>query len=258
MPRMSGLHTVTWGDGDPVVLVHGSISWGEETWAAQRPLAADYSLIVVDRRGFGSSPGPDAGDFERDADDVAALLPERTHLVGHSYGGVASLLAAARRPDTLRSLTVIEPPAFALTRGKAAVEQLVRRVADAKARATDPVDYVHRFFASFGLTPPPIEPNEKALRSFESSWHERDSWEAEIPLDELAAAPFPKLVVRGAWDTVPPEAQRRGRPAFHAVCDVLVERFGAESAEVAGAAHSVPRVGAPFNELLRRFWARAG
>ena len=33
-------------------------------------------------------------------------------VVGHSYGGVIALLAAARRPELVRSLTVIEPPAF--------------------------------------------------------------------------------------------------------------------------------------------------
>ena len=53
---------------------------------------------------------------------------------------------------------------------------------------------------------------------------ERPPWEAEIPLDELAAAPFPKLVVSGAHNA-----------AFDAVCDVLEERLGAERAVLPGA-----------------------
>jgi pimeloyl-ACP methyl ester carboxylesterase len=255
---VSDLHVVTWGDGPPVLLVHGSISWGEETWSAQRPLASDYTLVVPDRRGFGSSPGPDAGDFERDAYDIGKLLPEGSHLVGHSYGGVASLLAAALRPDAVRSLTVIEPPAFALARGNEAVEELVDRIAEARAHATDAQDYVRRFLGAFGLQPPQMRLNEKALRCAASSWRQREPEEADIPLDALAATPFPKLVVRGAWDTAPPEAVRRARAAFHAVCDVLVERLGAESAEIRGAAHSVPRTGQPFNDVLRRFLATAG
>jgi pimeloyl-ACP methyl ester carboxylesterase len=254
---MSDLHVVTWGDGEPVVLVHGSISWGEETWAAQRPLADDYRLNVVDRRGFGASPGPDAGDFARDADDIAQLLPDRAHLVGHSYGGVASLLAAAKRPDAVRSLTVIEPPAFDLARGNDAVEELIRRIGDAKANAADADDYVRRFFSGFGLTPPPLGRSEIARRCAATSWREREPWEAEIRLGALAAASFPKLVVRGAWDLAPPEAVRVGRAAFHAVCDVLVDELDAETAEIAGAAHSVPRVGRPFNERLRAFLAKA-
>ena len=39
------------------------------------------------------------------------MLEPGDHLVGHSYGGVITLLAAAARPGSLRSLTVIEPPA---------------------------------------------------------------------------------------------------------------------------------------------------
>ena len=71
---------------------------------------------------------------------------------------------------------------------------------------------------------------------------ERHPWEAEIPLDELAAAPFPKLVVSGA----------HSKP-FDIVCDVLTERLGAERAVLPGAGHSVQRLGEPFNDLLAAF-----
>jgi hypothetical protein len=75
---------------------------------------------------------------------------------------------------------------------------------------------------------------------------ERGPWEAEPPLDELAAAPWPKLVVSGAHSE-----------AFDAVCDVLEERLGAERAILPGAGHSVPRLGEPFNALLEAFVYRA-
>jgi pimeloyl-ACP methyl ester carboxylesterase len=255
---VSDLHVVTWGDGDPVVFVHGSLSWGEEAWAAQRPLAAQYRLIVPDRRGFGASPGPDVGDFERDAADIAGLLDERSHLVGHSYGAVACLIAATQRPEAVRSLTVVEPPALGLARGDDAVEEFLERITAAKAAATDPQDYVARFFDAFGFPPPTARLNEKALRCAASSWRERDPSEAEIPLDDLARAPFPKLVVSGAWDQAPPEAQRVGRAAFHAVRDVLVARLGAECAVIDGVAHAVPQAaGERFNERLRAFWAQS-
>jgi pimeloyl-ACP methyl ester carboxylesterase len=254
---MSALHVETWGDGDPAVLVHGSLGWGTYTWAEQRPLAERYRLVLVDRHGFGSSPGPDAGDWERDAEVVAELLPDRAHLVGHSYGGVVSLLAAARRPEAVRSLAVVEPPALALVRGQPEVEEFLGRVGAAKAEAVDGQDYMRRFLMAFGFPPPTEQLNETALRAATSSWHERDPSEAEIPLDELASAPFPKLVVRGAWDQAPPDARRLGRTVFHAVCDVLEDRLGAERAEIAGAAHSVPRAGAPFNERLEAFWRSA-
>jgi citrate synthase len=75
---------------------------------------------------------------------------------------------------------------------------------------------------------------------------ERSPAEAVIPLDELARAPFPKLVVSGGHD-----------PAFEAVCDVLEEGLGAERAVLPGAGHPVQRLGEPFNELLSEFVRRS-
>jgi len=56
-------------------------------------------------------------DFEEDARDIAALLGDGAHLVGHSYGAVGALYAAALRPEAVHSLTVNEPPAFGAGRG---------------------------------------------------------------------------------------------------------------------------------------------
>ena len=101
MRTTAGVHVTVWGDGEPAVFVHGSFGWGEETWREQRPLAEQYRLLLIDRRGFGASPPDGRVDFDRDADDVAELLEDGAHLVGHSYGGVVSLVAAARRPESV-------------------------------------------------------------------------------------------------------------------------------------------------------------
>jgi hypothetical protein len=68
----------------------------------------------------------------------------------------------------------------------------------------------------------------------------------EIPLVDLRAAPFPKLVVSGAHS-----------PVFDKVCDVLEEGLAAERAVIPGAAHSVQRTGTPFNERLATFLTAA-
>ena len=254
---MGDLHVTVWGDGSPAVFVHGSFGWGEETFKEQRPLADRYKLVLVDRRGFGQTPPRDERvDFAKDADDVAELLAreERAHLVGHSYGGVVSLLAAARRPSAVRTLCLIEPPAFGLVRGRPEVEELIDLTAKAADEASDPEDYRARFLRAFGF---PVGNQRLKMRAFsaaQSSWIERPPWEATIPFGELAAADFPKLVVRGAWDAAPPEARERAGRAFGAVCDVLEERLGAASAVFGGAAHNPQLLGAPFNDRLRAFW----
>ena len=74
---------------------------------------------------------------------------------------------------------------------------------------------------------------------------ERSPDEAVVPFDELAAAPFPKLVVSGGHHA-----------AFDAVCDVLEARLGAERAVLPGAGHSLPR--APgYNDMLVSFVERS-
>jgi pimeloyl-ACP methyl ester carboxylesterase len=167
--------------------------------------------------------------------------------VAHSYGGVISLLAAAMRPDAVRSLTVVEPPAFGVARGDPAVEAFVARGIELWTQGPeDAAAFLERFFDLVGSRPiagrlkPELEQGARLLM------RERYPWEARIPFDALAAAPFPKLAVSGGHDD-----------AFEAVCDVLAEQIGAERAVIPGQGHGVQRNGAPFNERLERFLTAA-
>jgi pimeloyl-ACP methyl ester carboxylesterase len=249
----SGVHVTVWGDGKPAVFVHGSFGWGEETWREQRPLAEDYRLLLVDRRGFGASPADGRVDFERDAQDVAALLDDGAHLVGHSYGGVVSLLAAAQRPHAVRSLVLIEPPAFGVARGDAAVEELIRDVNVAAQATDDPSEYRAAFLRGFGFPAKPTPLEGEPLAAARASMTERPPWEAQIPLDELAAAELRVLLVQGDWCPAPDSARARAGAAFRAVCDVLDERLHPERT-VFPAAHNPQKLGQVFNDRLRAFW----
>jgi pimeloyl-ACP methyl ester carboxylesterase len=251
----NGVHVTVWGDGEPAVFVHGSFGWGEETWREQRPLAERYKLFVVDRRGFGSSPANGRVDFERDAADVAELLGDGAHLVGHSYGGVVSLLAAARRPDAVRSLIVIEPPAFGVARGNDAVEELIRNVQAASA-TEDPSEYRAAFLRGFGFPAQATPLAGQELAAASASLTERPPWEAQIPLDALARADLRVLLVQGDWCPAPVPARALAGEAFCAVCDVLHDRLGAARA-LFPAAHNPQKLGRVFNDRVRTFWDAA-
>ena len=93
-----------------------------------------------------------------------------------------------------------------------------------------------------GASQPPGRLTPALLQGAQTLMVERAPWEAEIPFEALAAAPFPKLVVSGAHN-----------PAFEAVADVLEHGLGAQRAVLPGAGHSVQRLGKPFNELLAAF-----
>jgi len=226
------------------VLVHGSVGNGPATFSALGPLEERFDVVVPNRDGYPPGPVLERIDFEEQAVELAPLLEDGAHLVGHSYGGVISLLIAARYPKRVRSLTVSEPPAFGVARGNPDVEQLVAGLNEFFAAGPyEPSEYLRGFLASVGSELRLPEPLPPALeQGARAAMVERPPWEAEIPLDELAAAPFPKLVISGGHHA-----------AFDAVCDVLEERLRAERAVLPGAGHSVPRAPGYAERLLEFF-----
>ncbi len=107
------------GAGQPVVLVHGSLT-DARYWVRsnQLPLLANsYRVVAPSRRH--NYPNPVRADFGEysavdDAEDLIALIETLdvgpVHLVGHSYGAYAALLAGQQSPHLLRSLVLAEPP----------------------------------------------------------------------------------------------------------------------------------------------------
>jgi pimeloyl-ACP methyl ester carboxylesterase len=222
---------------DRVVLVHGSVGTGAITWSAQAPLADRFELVTVERSGYPPNPPQERIDFDEQAEELRGILLPGDHLVGHSYGGVVALLAAAG--IDLRSLTVNEPPAFGLARGNPAVEEFLAKMQHAPR---EPREYLAYFLPIVGVEmdlPARLTPEfEAAVRA---AMVERPPHEAEVPLERLAAAPFPKLIVTGAHSA-----------ALDSVADVLERELPAERAVLPGAGHNLPR--APgYNETLLAF-----
>lgn len=221
-----------------LVLLHGSVTNAALSWGAQAALVGQFELVLPNRPGFPPNPPVAQVDFEADAIWLVGVVQAGDHLVGHSYGGVAALLAAARLP--LASLTVIEPPAFGVARGHPAVERWLE-VAAALPRdsvRTHLEAFLQHVGARFPL-PDPLSP--ELQQGAEAFYFERRPDEAVIPLEPL---PYPVLVVTGDHE-----------PAFEAVADVLCDRLGAERLVLRGAGHAVQRHPG-FNGALEKFIAR--
>jgi pimeloyl-ACP methyl ester carboxylesterase len=231
-----------------LVFVHGSLVRGAATWRVQQPLAERFELVVLERPGFAPGEPVRRVDFEADAAWVAEQLEPGDHLVGHSYGGVICLLTASQRPEALRSLTVIEPPATRVALDVPAVAEFAEGGARlwAEGPPDDPEKFMRTFLAAVGSAydpPSPLPPElEQGARLL---MNERGPWEAEIPLAALAAGAFPKLVVSGGH-----------HPAFDAICDRLERELSAERSVLPGVGHTVQRHPG-FNAALADFVERA-
>jgi pimeloyl-ACP methyl ester carboxylesterase len=233
------------GSGPPVVLVHGSVVGAERTWRHQLELGKSWSLCLPNRPGFGSSPPLPRGDFEAEAPLIAELLGDGAHLVGHSYGAVIALYAAALRPQAVRSLTISEPGCLKEAAGEEGVDGQIAHGEHLyeQAQRLTPLEFLLAFRGGVGSThDTPTELTGELLQGTRLLMGERPPWEADPPLEELAAAPFGKLVISGAHS-----------PVFEAVCDKVAARLGARRARISGRGHTIPATGADYNECLHSF-----
>lgn len=257
---MSDVPVEVWGEGEPVILLHGSGAPAPVSaiWSRQRPLAERYRLIIPTRRGYGDRPVAMQTDIEGDVADLLSLLgegadtgraladaPEGAHLVGFSYGGIVALTAAARRPDLVRSLTMIEPPALGIARGHPAADHSIELLSrfEPPPPGLTPEQFWKRFRAMMGMPVPEqvtLTPIER--KAVEAHMAEAPPFTLSLPLDELAATSFPKLVVSGDWHA-----------GMDAVADIITERLNAERFVLKGWYHNVHRGGEPFNQRLEAF-----
>lgn len=250
------------GNGEPLVLVHGS--WGDaRNWAFVVPgLAESFRVLVYDRRGHSRSERPDAfGSVDEDGDDLAALLEgidlTPAHVVANSYGGNIALRLATRRPEVFRSLSCHEPPLWSLLEddptslamhqsGAAILESVGRRIAegDHEGAAQQFVDEV-AFGPGAWENQLPAEAQAIFMDNAPTFLDElRDPLQMNIDQDQLKRLELPVRFTQGS----------ESPPTFPAVIDRLVgliPRTGRETIE--GAGH-VPQLTTPerFVEVTTR------
>lgn len=112
-----------WGEGPPLVLLHGaSGSWTH--WIRNVPaLAARFRVLVPDMPGFGDSDAPlephtadSLADLVAEGLDVILPPPTELDLAGFSFGGIIAGLVAARLKQRTRTLVLLGAGGLALPR----------------------------------------------------------------------------------------------------------------------------------------------
>jgi pimeloyl-ACP methyl ester carboxylesterase len=218
-------------DGAPVVvLVHGVFDSCDSFGGVIEHLVPDHTVLTYDRRGWARSldlaPATSLADH---ADDLLSVLGDhQATVVGHSYGGTVSLLAAVRAPERITALGLFEPsmqwqpwwPSMDTIAAEAAYEQTHFRA---------------------GLENKPRRTVDERAREQAQLQHELDLI-AEPPcsFDDLVT---PRLVGRGSLSA---------RWRFHAT-DRLSDELGCELMEIDDAGHTAHRMQPKgFADFVRR------
>jgi pimeloyl-ACP methyl ester carboxylesterase len=211
-----------YGEGEPLVLLHGGLATAE-SWVMQVPaLAEGYRVYVPERRGHGrTSDAAGPITYEMMAADTAAFLDATgtgaANLVGWSDGAVVGMLVALRRPELVRKLVVIgqyfnfegEVPEF-------------RAMID--FWGTDLPEALHEVYDR--VSPDGPEHFPVVLEKMMRMWRE----EPDLAFSELAGVRAPVLLMQGDDDIVKVEHSA-------ALAATLPE---AQLAVVPGSSHMAP------------------
>jgi pimeloyl-ACP methyl ester carboxylesterase len=111
--RGAHIHYVSYGHGDPVLLLYGGLS-NKLSWFSQIPwlVASGRRVILIDTRGHGgSTPGNSKLSYQIFAEDTLQVLDslgiQRTDIIGWSDGGIIGLLLGLEAPQRVGRLVAI-------------------------------------------------------------------------------------------------------------------------------------------------------
>lgn len=281
-PRESGctattthpLYWARWGNpgAPPLLMVHGGPGAHHDYMLPQMlALADDYELVFYDQRGGGQSKtdGRDTITWETHADDLGAvareLVPGPLTLVGYSWGGMLSMLYAARAQSAgsaalprVARLVLIAPAAatrahrqrfeevFAERQNSPHVLQQRADLSASGLRESDPEAYRARGFAlsvaGYFANPDAareLTPFRVTSRVQQSVWDSLGDWDIRPALRDLR---IPSIVLHGSADPIPAESSRE-----------IASSLGAQLVVLDGCGH-VPYVecaGALFASIRR-------
>ena len=190
-------HYLDEGEGEPVVMLHGNPTWSFYYRNMVKALRDSHRVIVPDHIGCGLSDKPDEDSYDytlkRRVDDLERLLSHLgigsgITLVVHDWGGMIGMAYAARHPESIRRLVILNTSGFHLPKRKMLPWQI------GAIRDTPLGSFLARGLNAFSLgaaafctvKPLPEEVKEEYLRPYDS-WENRVAvyrFVKDIPLKE--------------------------------------------------------------------------
>ena len=211
------MHYETYGQGPPLVMIHGGLGGGEGSAALVEHhasiLARHFHVIFYDRRGAGKSETPAEGySLERYTEDLHSLLLQlnvsRAHILGSSAGGPIAMQFALDHPEMTQSLLLINTMSYFQEAEQAVRQQERAQILVSQASSGDTVAAANaledrwpglsrrepaRFQALLEINQERVDAIAKTLQSYLDIGNSLESRLAELTM--------PTLIVHGDADS---------------------------------------------------------
>lgn len=100
------------GEGKPLIILHGLFGSSDNWLTHARVLGEKHTVYLVDQRNHGASPHDDEFTYEMMVQDLLQFIKQhdliRPDILGHSMGGKVAMLFAAKYPDQINKLIVVD------------------------------------------------------------------------------------------------------------------------------------------------------
>ncbi len=200
-------------NGQPLVLLHG-LTLNNNEWATLLPeLTRHWHVYAPELRGHGQSGrAPDNQyrivDYARDIIAFLKQIGQPVVLIGHSLGGLVAILAAARYPEGVSALVLLDPPLFSFAEGVDGQQSTKARFQMVSALVKDNPPYETVVARLRTAMPQAPEPMIMGLAGFITGVDAgtvdcvlRDqSWDGENLPDAERSLRCPTLLIHGDWD----------------------------------------------------------
>ncbi len=100
------------GEGPPLIIVHGLYGESDNWVSIGRALADKYEVFIIDQRNHGNSPHAPEHNYTVLKNDLLGFMDRhnlrKAVLMGHSMGGKTVMFLAASNPDRVQSMIVVD------------------------------------------------------------------------------------------------------------------------------------------------------
>ncbi len=109
---MLSLNFKTYGQGNPIIILHGLFGTLDNWQTIARQLSEEYLVYLIDQRNHGRSPHTDDFDYSLLAEDLKDFMENegmsQATIIGHSMGGKTAMQFAINYPEMVTSLVVVD------------------------------------------------------------------------------------------------------------------------------------------------------